>query len=390
VDLELTDTQRLVRDTARGFARGRLLPLARRTDRDARFPAELYPEMGELGLLGVNVDSELGGAGAGAVAYSLVMTEIAAVCASTSVGLGVTNMCCELIARAGTPAQRARFVPRLTSGEAVAGAFALSEAHAGSDAGALRTTASRRGGRWVINGSKQWISSGSKAGVIVVWARTSPDGNRGLSCFIVEGGTPGLSAGVAEDKMGLRGSVTVPLLFEECEVPEENLLGQLGDGFRLAMAALDGGRIGIASQACGVARAALEAAVGYVKQRRAFGAAIADFDAVRFVLADLRTQLDAAQLLTWRAAARKDSGQSFTREASMAKLFASEVSNRVCDKAVQLHGGYGYLDAFPVERFFRDARAQTIYEGTSEIQRIVIARETLKGLRHSGWEDERP
>jgi len=378
MDLALSETQKLIRDTAHTFARDVVAPRARQTDREERFPAELYAQMGELGLLGVNVPEAYGGAAAGVVSYSLAMTEIAAACASTSVGMAVTNMSAELICAVGTEAQKQKYVPRLTSGAAVAGAFALSEPHTGSDAGALKTTATRKGDRWVLNGSKQWITSGDKAGVIVVWARTSNAGNKGLSCFIVEQGTKGLSAGRHEDKMGLRGSTTVPLLFEGCEVPPENLLGQEGEGFRLAMLALDGGRIGIASQACGVARAAIEASVRYAKDRKAFGQPIADFQALRFMLADMKTQLEAAQLLTLRAAFLKESKVPFTREASMAKLFASEMSNRVCDKAVQIHGGYGYIDEFPVERYLRDARVQTIYEGTSEIQRVVIAREVLR------------
>jgi alkylation response protein AidB-like acyl-CoA dehydrogenase len=378
MSLELTETQRLIRDTARTFSRDVVAPRARDTDRLERFPADVYQQMAELGLLGVNVPAAYGGAEAGVVAYALAMMEVSAACASTSVGMAVTNMCAELICQFGTEAQKQRFVTRLTSGQAVAGAFALSEAHAGSDPGAGRTTAVKKGDRWVLNGSKQWITSGAYAGVIIVWARTSNDGNKGLSCFIVEQGTPGLTAGKPEDKMGLRGSNTVPLLLENVEVGEDQLLGRPGDGFKLAMVALDGGRIGIASQACGVGRAALEASIRYAKERQAFGRPIADFQALRFMLADMATQLDAAQLLTLRAATLKESKQPFTREASMAKLFASETSNRVCDKAVQIHGGYGYIDEFPVERYLRDARVQTIYEGTSEIQRIVIAREILK------------
>ncbi len=381
MDYELTETQTLIRDTARRFAKDVVAPRARDTDRLERFPADVYRQMGELGLLGVNVPTELGGAGAGAVSYSLAVMEIAAACASTSVGMAVTNMCGELINAFGTDAQKKKYVTRLASGEAVAGAFALSEPHSGSDAAALRTSAVKKGGAWVLNGTKQWITSGAQAGVMVVWARTSgTSGTKGLSCFIVEGGTKGLIVGRHEDKMGLRGSSTVPLTFEGCEIPEENLLGAEGDGFRLAMTALDGGRIGIASQACGVGRAAIEASVRYVKDRKAFGQPIGDFQALRFMLADMTTQQQAAELLTLRAAARKEAKQPFTREASMAKLFASEMSNRVCDKAVQLHGGYGYIDEFPVERYLRDARVQTIYEGTSEIQRVVIARETLKAL----------
>jgi alkylation response protein AidB-like acyl-CoA dehydrogenase len=378
MSLQLTETQKLIRDTARTFARDVVAPKARETDRLERFPADVYRQMGELGLLGVNVPAAYGGAEAGVVAYSLAMMEISAACASTSVGMAVTNMCAELICQFGTEAQKQRHVTRLTSGAAIAGAFALSEAHAGSDPGAGRTTAVKKGDRWVINGSKQWITSGAYAGVIVVWARTSNDGNKGLSCFIVEQGTPGLSAGRHEDKMGLRGSNTVPLVFENVEVGDDALLGKLGDGFKLAMTALDGGRIGIASQACGVGRAALEASVKYARERQAFGQPIGDFQAIRFMLADMATQVQASELLALRAASLKEAKRPFTREASMAKLFASETSNRVCDKAVQIHGGYGYIDEFPVERYLRDARVQTIYEGTSEIQRIVIAREIIK------------
>ena len=378
MDLELTETQKLIRDTARNYARDRVAPGARERDRNETFPADLYKEMGPLGLLGVNIPASLGGAEAGVVSYSLSVMEIAAACAATSVGMAVTNMCAELINQFGTDAQRQKYVTRLVSGEAIAGAFGLSEPHAGSDAGALRTTAVRKGDKWVINGSKQWITSGAYAGVIVVWARTSNTGNKGLSCFIVEGGTPGLIVGKPEDKMGLRASNTVPLTFDNLEVPAENLLAREGDGFKLAMTALDGGRIGIASQACGVARAALEASIQYAKDRKAFGQPIGEFQALRWFLANMKTELAAAELLTLRAAFLKEQKKPFTREASMAKLFASEMAQRACDKAVQIHGGYGYIDEFPVERYLRDARVQTIYEGTSEIQRFVIARELFK------------
>lgn len=380
MNLTFSETQLLIRDTARSFAQKVIAPQARDTDRLERFPAEVYAQMGELGLLGVNVPPELGGAGAGVVSYSLAMMEVSAACASTSVGMAVTNMVAELITAFGTKAQQDTHVTRLVSGAAVAGAFALSEAHAGSDPGAGRTTAVRQGNRWVLNGSKQWITSGAHAGVIIVWARTSNEGNKGLSCFIVEKGTPGLSYGRHEDKMGLRGSNTVPLTFENVELGDEAVLGKVGDGFKLAMIALDGGRIGIASQACGVGRAAIAAAVTYAKDRQAFDRPIGEFQALRFMLADMHTQQQAAELLTLRAATLKEQKVPFTKEASMAKLFASEMSNRVCDRAVQIHGGYGYIDEFPVERYLRDARVQTIYEGTSEIQRLVIAREVLKSL----------
>jgi acyl-CoA dehydrogenase len=378
MDLTLNETQLLVRDTARSFARERVLPGARERDRRETFPIELLGEMAGLGLMGVNVPAAYGGAEAGAVSYALAMMEIASACASTAVAMAVTNMCAELVCAFGSEEQKRTHVTRLVSGQAVAGAFALSEPQCGSDPAGLRCTAVRRGSTWVLNGAKQWITSGAYAGVIVAWARTGAAGSRGLSAFIVEGGTKGLQVGKAEDKLGLRGSNTVPLVFEDCVLPEAALLGGEGEGFKLAMMALDGGRIGIASQACGVARAALEASIGYVRERRAFGQPIGEFQAVRFMLANIKTELSAAEALTLRAAWRKEKQRSFTQEASMAKLFASEMSNRACDKAVQLHGGYGYIDEFPVERYLRDARVQTIYEGTSEIQRVVIARELLR------------
>ncbi len=378
MNFSLTDTQQQIRQVAHDFSKNVIAPRARQTDREERFPSEVYRQMGELGLLGINIPADLGGAEAGAVSYALAMMEVSAACASTSVGMAVTNMCAELINQFGTEAQKQKYVTEIVSGRAVAGAFALSEPHAGSDPGAMKTTAVKQGDRYVINGTKQWITSGAHAGVIVLWARTSQDGNKGLSCFIVEKGTPGLTAGKHEEKMGLKGSNTVPLNFENCEVPAENLLGKLGDGFKLAMTALDGGRIGIASQACGLARAAIEASVRYSKDRHAFGQAISEFQTLRFMMADMQTRQQAAELLTLRAATLKDAKQPFTREASMAKLFASETSNWVADRAVQIHGGYGYIDEFPVERYLRDARVQTIYEGTSEIQRIVIAREVFK------------
>jgi alkylation response protein AidB-like acyl-CoA dehydrogenase len=378
MQLELTETQALIRNTARTFARERVAPGARERDRTETFPRDLLLEMAELGLLGINVPADLGGAEAGAVSYALAMMEVAEACASTAVAMAVTNMCAELITAFGTEAQKRRHVTRLTSGEAVVGAFALSEPQAGSDASALEARAERRGSGWVLNGTKQWTTSGAFAGVLVVWARTGGPGPGGLSAFIVEGGTPGLEIGRAEDKMGLRASNTVSLIFENCRLPGEALLGREGEGFKLAMAALDGGRIGIASQACGVARAALGASLRYTRERHAFGQPIADFQAVRFMLANISTELNAAELMTLRAAGLKESGRPFTCEASMAKLFAAEMANRAADKAVQLHGGYGYIDEFPVERYLRDARVQTIYEGTSEIQRLVIARELLK------------
>lgn len=381
MEFELNEAQVAVRDLARKYAREKLAPKARQRDREEIFPAEELKEMAGLGLMGVNVPEAYGGAEAGTVAYSLAMMELAAGDAAVSVATGVTNMCAELITRFGTEEQKQKHVTKLCDGTYTAGAFALSEPQAGSDPSAMTTFAERRGDRWVLNGAKQWITSGGHAGVFVVWARTSKEpGSRSISCFIVEANTPGFSVGKPEDKMGLRGSDTVPLLFENMELPADSLLGNEGEGFKMAMIALDGGRIGIASQAIGIARAALEASVSYAKERVAFGKSIAQQQAIAFKLADMKTELEAARLLTLRAAWQKEEGVPFTKEASMAKLFASEAANRIVSEAVQIHGGYGYVDEFPVERHFRDARVTTIYEGTSEIQRLVISREILKGM----------
>jgi len=378
LNFEPNETQQAVRKLAKDFARDRLAPIANTLAREHRFPADLVRECAGLGLLGINVPATYGGAEAGAVACALVVNEIAKVDAAFTVTLAVTNMVAEVIAKFGTDAQKEKYLPRITSGEALCAAFGLSESDSASDAGAMRTRAERRGDKWVLNGSKEWISHGNHAGVFIVWARTNAAKDaKGVSAFIVEGGTKGLTAGPPADKMGLRASPTVGLTFEDCEIPAENLIGQEGGGFKLAMMALDGGRINIAAQASGVARAALRASADYAKQREAFGEAIFEFEAIKFFLADMATQIEAAELMMLHAAWLKEQGRKFTREASMAKLLASETSQKVCDKAVQIHGGYGYVDSFPVERLFRDARVQTIYEGTSEIQRLVIARGVL-------------
>ena len=379
MDFDLSDTQAAVVATARAVARDVVAPRAREGDRTGRFPSDIIRELGKVGLLAVNVPEELGGAAAGPVAYVLAMMEIAAADCAVAVTMAVTNMVGEVIARFGTPEQAQRCCPRLASAEWLAGSFALSEPQAGSDATALATRAERRGDRWVLNGEKQWITSGDQAGVIVVWARSAPGpGAQGITAFLVEAGTPGLHVGRHERKMGIRASSTVSLAFEDCAIPDSAVLGRVGEGFKIAMAALDGGRTGIASQATGTIRAALDAATQYARDRRAFGQPIAEFQAIRFMLADMQTDHDAARLLTLRAAALKEAGRPFTREASMAKLFASEASQCAVSKAVQVHGGYGYVDEFSVERLFRDARVQTLYEGPSEIQRLVIARELLR------------
>jgi alkylation response protein AidB-like acyl-CoA dehydrogenase len=382
LDLELSDEQRLVRDTAREFAERELAPKAAARDRSGAFPVEELRALAKLGLLGVNLPESLGGAQAGVVAYSLAMTEVARADASVSVAMAVTNMVGEVIVKFGTDEQQRAWVPKLTSGEALVGAFGLSEPQAGSDPAAMSTTARRTARGWQLDGAKQWITSGDRAGVFIVWAKTDPTaGAKGISAFIVGGGTPGLSAGKHEDKMGLRGSSTVPLVFDGCELPEEALLGKVGGGLSVALAALDGGRIGIASQALGIGTAALAAALAYVKQRVQFGKPLAEFQAVQFRLADAATELEAARLLTMRAAWLKEHGRPFSREASMAKLYASEAAWRACDAAIQLHGGYGYTRDFPVERYARDCRVTRIYEGTSEVQRIVIARSLLQDVK---------
>ena len=365
----------MVQQAARAYAQKSLAPIAAELDREGRFPREQLRELAELGLMGVNVPEELGGAQAGAVAYALAMIEIAQGCASTAVSMAVNNMVAETIARFGTDQQKKRYVPEITSGRFTAASYALSEPHSGSDAAALRTTARKDGSGWLLNGSKQWITSGDHAGVFVVWARTGDAGAKGISCFLVEGGARGLHVGKHEDKMGLRASTTVPLSFEEVR---GELMGAEGGGFAIAMAALDGGRVGIGAQATGIGLSALDDAVKYAKDRQAFGQPIANYQAIKFMLADCATELDAARLLVLRAAGLKEAGKKFTREASMAKVFASEKANKVADIGVQIHGGYGYIDEFPAERHYRDARVTTIYEGTSEVQRIVIARELLK------------
>jgi len=380
VDLELTETQALVQRAARDFATRVVAPIAGKIDETKEFPSDSIRGLADLGLLAINVPPALGGSGAGTIAYALAMQEIARACASTAVMMSVTNMVGEAIARFGTDAQKRRFCPALASGQAVLGSFALSEPNAGSDPGALRTTARREpGGGWVLDGAKQWITGGTYAGVLVVWARTAPPdtGSRGISCFLVEGGTPGLKVGPPEDKMGIRASDTVPLTFDGCRLPADALLGAENAGFKVAMMALDGGRIGIASQAIGISRAALDESVLYAKDRRTFGVPIAEHQAVQWKLADMRTQIDGAYVLTMRAAWCRENGRSFAREASMAKLFESEAAVRVCNDAVQIHGGYGYVREFAAERHLRDARVTTIYEGTSEIQRTVIARAVL-------------
>ncbi len=378
MDFELSETQMMVRDTARAYAERVLSKRAAGFERDERIDPEVLREMASMGLMGVNIPAALGGAEAGAVSYALAMMEIAGGCAATAVTMAVTNMVGEVINAFGTEAQRARYVSRLASGEYLAGSFALSEPEAGSDPGSMRTTATRVGDRWIIRGAKQWITSGDIAGVMVVWARTGGAGTAGLSCFLVEGGAEGLRVGRREDKMGIRGSSTVPLEFDDVSVPADALLGVEGGGFKIAMMALDGGRIGIGAQAVGIAAAATREATEYAKDRKQFGQPIANFQAIQWMLADNLTELEASKLLVLRAASLKDAKRPFSTEAAMAKLFASETAWRVTSRALQVHGGYGYTREFAAERHLRDSRVTMIYEGTSEIQRIVIARSMLR------------
>jgi len=379
MDLDLSAEQELIRDTARRFAKQELAPRAAARDAEDLFPTVELRALADIGLLGVNVPDAYGGMEAGVVAYSLVITELAKACASTTVAVAVTNMVAELICQFGTQHQKQRYVAGITGGKMLSGSFALSEPMSGTDAASLRTRAQRRDDGWVLNGTKQWITSGDESGVTVVWAKTDPEsGARGITCFLVEKDTPGVSVGRHEDKMGLRGSSTVSLTFEDCFVPDTAVLGDLGDGFKLAMVALDGGRIGVASQALGIGLAALQEGTRYGLERKQFGQPIATFQGLQWMLADTATELDAAQLLILRAAFLKENKRPFTLEASMAKLYASEAAWRGCDRMLQIHGGYGYVKEYPIERLLRDVRVTRIYEGTSEVQRIVIARELLK------------
>jgi alkylation response protein AidB-like acyl-CoA dehydrogenase len=379
MDFAPTEEQLLIQRTARDVAERLLAPRAAARDLSCEFPAAELAELGRLGLLGIAVPEALGGAGAGVVAYSLAMQELARGDASVAVATSVTNMVAELISSRGSPELAAAWVPRLVSGDLVCGAFALSEPDAGSDPAALRTVATRTASGWELSGAKQWITSGDRAGCMVVWAATEPGvGHKGITAFVVPGGAPGITVARLEDKLGLHGSSTAQLAFDRVAVGESAVLGEVGGGFALAMIALDGGRIGIASQAIGIARGALEAALRYAAERRTFGQPILQHQAVAAMLADAATWLDAATLMTLRAADLKQAGQPFSQQAAMAKLFATEHAWRVCDIALQVHGGYGYVRDFPVERALRDVRVTRIYEGTSEIQRLVIARNLLR------------
>ncbi|HZJ63991.1 MAG TPA: acyl-CoA dehydrogenase [Kofleriaceae bacterium] len=375
-----TEDQAAVMRTAREFATSEVLPKAAAIDREHRHPTELVQRMGELGLLGMAVPEQYGGAGLDTVAYVLAMEEISRACASTGVIMSVNNsLVCDPIQRFGTEAQKQQWLVPLASGKML-GCFALSEPEAGSDAAAQKTTAVRDGSDWVINGTKNWITNGPVADACVLFTMNDRDaGHRGITAFILPMKAKGVRCGPPDDKMGIRGSKSSQIFLDDVRLPGDALLGEVGGGFRVAMTTLDGGRIGIAGQAIGIARAALEDSLGYAQQRRTFGKPIAQHQAIAFKLADMATEIDAARLLALRAAWLKDHKHPYGKEAAMAKLYASDVANRAAREGIQIFGGNGYVTEFPVERHFRDAKITEIYEGTSEIQRLVISNHLMKG-----------
>lgn len=375
----ITEDQAAVATVARQFAATRLAPRAAERDRTGVFPVEEVRALAELGLLAMKVPESDGGGGTDNVGYVLAMAAIAEACASTAVIMASSNLVAKLLSDFGTPAQKAKWLAPYTRGQLGAAAFALSEPGCGSDAAALTTTARLEGDSWILDGAKMWITSGAHAGFHLVFARSDGPGPGGISSFLVDRDTPGLTIGKEEDKMGQRASGTVALHFDGCRIPADNLLGERGHGYAVALGALGAGRVAIAALALGLAEAAFGYGLAYAQERHAFGRAVSDFQNTQFVLADCRTELDAAWLLTLRAARLLDAGDKAAAESSMAKLFATEASGRIIDKMLQIHGGYGYSRDYPIERLYRDARVTRIYEGSSEIQRIVIARDLLRG-----------
>ncbi len=379
MNLELSEEQKLLQQTVREFANAEVKPHAREIDETGRFPRETFRKAAELGLTGVAFPEQYGGAGFDHISYSIVIEEISRVCASTGVILSVQNsLYCDPVYRFGTEEQKKKFLEPFLRGEKI-GCYALTEPQAGSNAAALQTKAVLKGDKYVVNGTKAWITNGGAADAAIVYVNTHPEkGEKGITALVVEKGTPGFAVGKEEKKLGINATACVELSFTDCEVPAANRIGNEGDGYKVALSTLDGGRIGIASQACGIAQGAMEESLKYSQQRMAFGAPISNFQAIQFMLADMATEIDAARILIRRAAWKQDTGARFTMDAAMAKLFASEMSTRVTHKAIQIHGGYGYSREYPVERMYRDARITEIYEGTSEIQRIVIAAWVLK------------
>ncbi|MFT4562052.1 MAG: alkylation response protein AidB-like acyl-CoA dehydrogenase [Gammaproteobacteria bacterium] len=384
MELALTEIQEQIQSGARKFAEAELAPVAATLDGGGG--REIYlanlRKLAELGFMGLNVDSNYGGTEAGVVAFSVAMTEIAKSCAATAVAMSVTNLVSEVIQSIGTEEQKQRYIPKLCGGEYAGGSFCLSESGAGSDPSGMVTRAVRDGDEWVINGTKMWISSAEHAGIFVVWAVTDPDvrKGKGITCFLVERDNPGVTIGKGEHKMGQRGSSTNPVIFDDCRVPSDAILGKPNDGFRIAIAELAGGRIGIGSLALGVATAAMDMARAYVTEREQFDTKISSFQGIQWSLADTYTELEASRLLLMNAAYLKETHQPFMKQAAMAKLYATEAANKACYNALQLMGGAGYTEQYPLERFVRDVRVTTIYEGTSEVQRVIIGRELLREI----------
>ena len=380
MDLDLTEEQRLIRDTARDFAAREIAPKAAEIDKSGRWPTEIVKQMADLGFLGMAIPEEYGGGGLDTVSYAIAMEEISAACASSGVIMSVNNsLFCDPVYKFGTAQQKKDILTPVARGEKL-GCFGLTEPMSGSDAQTMATNAVKKDGGWVINGAKNWITNGPHADFILVFCVTDRSGAKiKHTAIIVPKNTPGYTQNAADHKLGIHGAHSCTVFFQDCFVPDAMVVGNVGEGFKVAMATLDGGRIGIASQALGIARAALEASVAYAKERKSFGVPIAQHQAIQFMIADMATQLDAARLLTWRAAAMKDSGVRHSSESAQAKLYASEMATRVAHKAIQIFGGYGYSSEYPPERHYRDARITEIYEGTSEIQRIVIAASLLKG-----------
>jgi butyryl-CoA dehydrogenase len=379
MNLELTEEQKLLQKTVREFAESEVKPLAKEIDETGRFPRDTFKKAAELGLTGIAFPEAEGGAGFDHIAYSIVIEEISRCCASTGVILSVQNsLYCDPIHRFGTEEHKKKFLLPFARGEKI-GCYALTEPQAGSNAAALQTKALKKGDKYVVNGTKAWITNGGAADAAIVYVNTDPPkGEKGITALVVEKGTPGFKVGKEEKKLGINATACCELVFTDCEVPAANRIGNEGEGYKVALSTLDGGRIGIAAQATGIAQGAFDAALAWSQQRMAFGHPISQFQAIQFMLADMSTEIDAARLLVRKAAWRQDSGARFSMDAAIAKLFASEMATRVTHKAIQIHGGYGYSREYPVERAYRDARITEIYEGTSEIQRLVIASWVLK------------
>ncbi|MGH2362299.1 MAG: acyl-CoA dehydrogenase [bacterium] len=381
MDFQLTEEHRMVQSMVREFASKEILPVAAELDHTETFPQEIIKKAAALGLMGMLVPEQYGGAGMDAIAYVVAHEELARASAGVQTIITVSNsLVADPILRYGTQAQRQRYLPGLCDGTRL-GCYCLTEPSSGSDAMSLSTTARRDGDGWVLRGTKAFVSSGVEADTCIVYARTGQEGARGISAFIVEKSFPGIAVGKIEKKLGIKCSSTSEIVLDDCRVPADNVLGDLGAGGKIALSALDGGRLGIAAQAIGIARAALEDSIAYASERQQFGRPIAEFQAIQWMLADMATRIEASRLLAYRAAYLRQQGQRYTKEASMAKLFASETAMWASHKAVQIHGGYGYIQDYAVERYFRDAKITEIYEGTSEIQRLVIARNVMERVQ---------